>query len=234
MKKIITYSAFLLSFLIIANTTIAQSISYGFKIGYGFASVRATNNIDIYTAKKVGVHSGSFYIDIPLSEQFSVQTGLALTGKGADITVKDKLSKPTWANYKTTPYYLEIPANLVYKIPVGDIFDRCNFIFGAGPYIGTGIAGKVRSKGKTLGKPFENSENISFNNNDKTPNSPNFFGVYKTLDFGLGALVGIEYKIATLHVNYQYGAINVNPGANLTPIDRMKHRGVSVSIGVRF
>jgi hypothetical protein len=129
---------------------------------------------------------------------------------------------------------LELPVNAVAKIPVGDIFDKCNIILGGGPYVALGVSGKNNITGKKIGIAYSAEENISFSNKDQSVNSTNYYGEFKKYDFGLNALAGIEYHWATFNINYAYGLVNVNPGANLTAIDRMKNRVWSFMLGVRF
>lgn len=232
MKKLFL-STSLLATLLFGNESKAQEITYGVKAGYSFANVRAPKRFDIYDVHQIGTYNFATYIDLAFTEGFSLQTGLSVNGKGTRLTVGDRESK-TWTEYTSNPYYLELPANAVAKIAIGDIFDKCNIILGGGPYVAMGIAGKNKTNGMILGKSFESEDNIMFSNNDQPVNSTNYYGQFKTFDFGLNALAGIEYHWATFNINYQYGAVNINPGANLSPLDRMKNRVWSASIGIRF
>lgn len=226
-------SATVLAAMLFGNKTQAQEISYGVKAGYSLSSLRAPKRSDIYDVSRMGNYNFGTYIDIAFTEGFSLQTGLAVNGKGATVLVGDRTSK-TWTEYKCNPYYLEIPVNAIAKIPIGDIFTKCNIILGGGPYFAMGISGKNKITGKILGAAFTEDQNITYSNDDQPVNSTNFYGEFKTFDFGLNALAGIEYHWATFNINYSYGAVNINPGANLTPIDRVKNRVLSASIGVRF
>jgi hypothetical protein len=232
MKKIII-SATLLAAMLFGNESQAQEITYGVKVGYSIANVRAPKRSDIYDIHQIGSYNFASYIDLAFTEGFSLQTGLSVNGKGTKLTVGDRTSK-TWTEYKSNPYYLELPANAVAKIAIGDIFDKCNIILGGGPYVAMGVGGKSNANGQLLGKKFETTDNITFSNDDQPVNSTNFYGEFKNFDFGLNALAGIEYHWATFNINYQYDVVNVNPGANLSPTDRMKNRVWSASIGVRF
>ncbi|MES2477578.1 MAG: outer membrane beta-barrel protein [Bacteroidota bacterium] len=231
--KNILISAAVLGAMLFGNETQAQEITYGVKAGYSFANVRAPKRLDIYDVRQIGTYNFSAYIDLPFSEGFSLQTGLSINGKGTKLTVGDREGK-TWTEYNSNPYYLELPANAVAKIAIGDIFDKCNVILGGGPYVAMGVSGKNKINGKTLGVAYDSEDNIMFSNDDQAVNSRNFYGEFKNFDFGLNALAGIEYHWATFNLNYSYGMVNVNPGANLSAIDRMKNRTWSASIGVRF
>ena len=232
MKKTLIGAA-LLAAMLFGNETQAQEISYGVKAGYSIANVRAPKRSDIYDIHQIGTYNFATYIDLAFTEGFSVQTGLSVNGKGTRLTVGDRKSK-TWTEYKSNPYYLELPVNAVAKIAVGDIFDKCNIILGGGPYVAMGVAGKNKINGKKLGVAFDSEDNIMFSNDDQPVNSNNYYGEFKNFDFGLNALAGIEYHWATFNINYQYGVVNVNPGANLSPFDRMKNRVWSASFGIRF
>lgn len=232
MKKIIT-SAALLAAMMFGIDSQAQEISYGAKAGYGFANLRTPKRADISNVSKIRTYHVATYIDLAFTEGFSLQTGLSVVGKGANIMVGDNTSG-TYAEYRTNPYYLELPVNAVAKIQLGDIFDKCNIILGGGPYVAMGVGGKNKINGKVLNKKFATEDNILFSNDDQPVNSTNYYGEIKNYDFGLNALAGIEYHWATFNITYSYGAVNVNPGANLSPTDRMKNRTLSASIGVKF
>jgi hypothetical protein len=232
MKKTLIGAA-VLAAMLFGKDTQAQEITYGVKAGYSIATVRAPKRSDIFGVNQIGTYNFASYIDLALSDGFSFQTGLSVNGKGTNLTIGDRKSK-TWTEYNSNPYYLELPVNAVAKIAIGDIFDKCNIILGGGPYVAMGIAGKNKINGKKLGIAFESEDNLLYSNDDQPVNSNNFYGEFKNFDFGLNALAGIEYHWATFNINYQYGAVNVNPGANLSPIDRMKNRVWSASFGIRF
>lgn len=221
--------------LLLGNDCQAQDmITYGVKGGYNFANVRATRKSDIVSNSAIGSFAVAAYMDISFSDYFSLQTGLTVNGKGSTITVGDKNTNLTWTEYKSNPVYLELPVNAVAKIPIGDMFDRCNIILGGGPYVAMGVSGKNNISGQKIGVSFSEDQNIKFSNEDQPVNSTNYYGEFKKYDFGLNALAGIEYHWATFNINYSYGLVNVNPGANLTQIDRFKNRVWSVMFGVRF
>lgn len=214
----------------------AQEVSFGLKGGYGRSIVRAPRRADITNVSAIYTFNSLFYVDIALTDRFSIQPGLGITGRGAKIDVLTAENTPltTYSKYKSNPIYLELPVNFVAKIPVGDIFDKCNIILGGGPYVAYGVAGKQKVEGKFLGKSFSVDNNLTFSNDDQPVNSENFYGEFKKFDFGLNAIAGIEYHWATFNFGYSYGTVNVNPGANLTPIDRIKNRSWYASIGVKF
>lgn len=232
MKKILTGAA-LLSAMLFGKDTQAQELGFGIKGGYGKSVVRAPKRSDIYNIGSIYTFNAMAYLDIPLSDGFSIQPGLAVNGKGAKINVYDQKSG-TYTNYESNPIYLELPVHAVAKIAIGDIFDKCNILLGGGPFVSYGVSGKQKVNGKFLGKSFSSEDNIIFSNDDAPVNSRNFYGEFKQFDFGLNAIAGIEYHWATFNLTYSYGVVNVNPGANLTQIDRLKNRVLSASIGVRF
>ncbi|MGC4059069.1 MAG: porin family protein [Chitinophagaceae bacterium] len=211
-------------------------LSYGLKGGYGRSTMRAPRRADITNVSGYYTFNSEFYLDIAFTEHFSIQPGLGVTGRGAKINVlqEEASTTTTFYKYQSNPIYLELPVNFIAKIPIGDIFDKCNVILGGGPYVAYGIAGKQKVSGKFLGKSFSSEDNITFSNDDQPVNSNNFYGEFKKFDFGLNAIAGLEYHWLTLNVGYAYGAVNINPGANLSPIDRVKNRSWYASVGVKF
>lgn len=90
------------------------------RAGVNFANISVTDNGRVDKANELtSFHAGIGY-DAPLSDYFSLQPGLIFTGKGA----KTQLGKETDNfYYKATsnPMYLELPVNIVGKIPIGRI-----------------------------------------------------------------------------------------------------------------
>jgi hypothetical protein len=232
MKKIII-GASVLGAMLMGHTTQAQELTYGLKAGYTVSNVHAQKKSDITETKSMSSFNVAAYVDINFTDHFSLQTGLSVIGKGSSIAVGQR-NDFTWTEYNSNPIYLELPINAVAKIPLGNIYDRCNIILGGGPYVAMGVAGKNRMNGNYLGRSFSTTENLNFSNDDQPVNSTNYYGEFKKFDVGINALAGIEYHWFTFNLNYGYGVVNVNPGANLTQIDRFKNRTFSASVGVRL
>jgi hypothetical protein len=72
-------------------------------------------------------------VDLSLSDQVSLQTGLTILSKGT------KISYPVDNYYKLSPVYLQIPINFLF--PVGE-----DMRIGGGPYVAFGISGKIKDE----------------------------------------------------------------------------------------
>lgn len=202
------------------------------RAGVNFANISVTDNGRVDKANELtSFHAGIGY-DAPLSDYFSLQPGLIFTGKGA----KTQLGKETDNfYYKATsnPMYLELPVNIVGKIPIGEY---SKIYIGAGPYAAAGIAGKNKVETHIVGVVNNSSKNIVYSNdNPTTSQEENYgYGKLKRFDYGINALAGIEFPKFTLGANYGYGLVKINSGTDNTSNDKGKNRVVSLSLGIKL
>ena len=200
--------------------------------GVNLSNVSITNggNVDenkMLTSFQVGIIG-----DIKLAPVLYFQPGILFTGKGAK-TQSGNTSDATYYRATTNPWYIEIPANFVFKIPDGDV----SFFAGAGPYIAIGIAGKNKVDGKLLGVSFASEKNINWSKDD--PTTTNYeegagFGIMKRFDYGLNGIVGIDLSKAVLSVNYGLGLAKLQSGSNSNANDKNKHRVLSLTLGIKL
>jgi hypothetical protein len=217
------------SAVLIAN---AQKSSFIIKGGLNIANVSTSSDGDIEDAKSLTSFHVGVVGDFPLAKVFSFQPGILFTGKGTKMQNGNE-SDANYFKFTSNPYYIEIPANLVFKLPLGET----KLFAGAGPYLGIGIAGKNKGKGKFLGTPFETESDIEFNNDD--PTTLNFeedagLGRMRRFDYGLNGLAGIEFKNMLFSVNYGHGLAKLQSGSDNSSDDMNKHRVWSFSIGVKL
>jgi len=145
----------ILSATILCLASFAQESNLFVKGGVNLANVSITNNGKYDDANQlVSFHAG-LMADLPLSKYFSFQPGLLFTGKGSK-TQKGQSSDATYFKATSNPYYIELPVNLVVKLPLES--KESSFFFGAGPYIAVGVAGKNKSEGKIFGTSFKNEK----------------------------------------------------------------------------
>lgn len=162
-------------------------ISFGIRAGLNMASTQfedSYKDVSMATSFHLGVS-----LDVPFSDKLALTTALLYSGKGYKY---DKLET-------ATAQYIDVPIQL--SLRFGDI-DTFQFQVNAGPYIGIGIGGKIKSE--------TSSEEVDF------------FKHYESFDFGatigLGALISKHFYIG---VGYQLGMgkyrnrnINVSIGYN--------------------
>ncbi len=211
----------------------AQEAGFFVKAGVNSANVSITDNGKYDNANALTSFHAGVMADLPLSKFFSVQPGLLFTGKGT----KTEKGKPTDASYfkaTTNPYYIELPVNLIAKIPL--LSDESNVFFGAGPYIAAGIAGKNKAEGKIFNANFSYTNNIKFSNDD--PTTTNYqegagINVMRRFDYGLNATAGLQFSSFIVSINYGYGLAKLT-STSANNNDNNKHRVLGLSVGVRL
>jgi len=235
MKKIFLSAAVisLMSFGAMAQSKTAPNKG-GFIIrgGVNFTNISVTDNARVDKANNLtSFHAGISY-NVPLSDYFSLQPGLIFTGKGAK-TQLGKESDNFYYKATSNPMYLELPVNVVAKIPVGEY---SKFFVGAGPYAAAGIAGKNKVETHTLGIAANSSKNIVYSNdNPTTPQEENYgYGKLKRFDYGVNALAGIEFPKFSIGANYGYGLVKINSGTDNTANDKGKNRVISLFLGIKL
>ena len=204
-----------------------SQVKFGVKAGVTFPTLVASgDDSDVKTTT-------SFYVGgtatFPVSNMFSIQSGLSLIGKGAesgdlgedfdgeDVAITGKA--------KINPLYLEIPLNAIVKFDAGS----GKFFVGAGPYYAFGVGGKIKadvsssSGGTTASASVK--QDIKFGNGDED--------TFKSGDFGLNFLVGYELNNGfNIQAGYGLGLSNV---LNVdSDIAKVKNRVFSVGLGYSF
>ncbi|MCS4227560.1 porin family protein [Sphingobacterium sp. BIGb0165] len=180
-------------------------------LGYG---LRAGVNIPKYSIENGSSESntGFFvtgYLDAPVSPYFSIQPGLSLQNKGAKWSIGDGNNS---AEVKQSVMSLDIPVNLVAKLPTGG---SGNFFIGAGPYVGFGLSGKNKASGN--GGKVETDVKFGSGDGDEL----------KRTDFGVNFLAGYQLTNGfQINAGYGLGLTNLAPNSG-----SIKNRVWSVGIG---
>lgn len=195
------------------------------KGGVNFSNISTSNNGSYRDANMLTTWNAGVVADLPISTLLSVQPGLVLNGKGAkvshtymvggDVAASDKV--------KMNPLYLELPVNLVVKLP---ITTGTNFFVGAGPYGALGIGGKYKATATVAGATGETSRKIKYGSSSDDD--------LKRFDYGLNALAGLEIDRVMLGVNYGFGLSKIVPNTDDFSNDKNKYRVLSVNVGYRF
>jgi len=223
----------ILSSVLLACGAYAQESSFYIKGGLNLANVSTTSSGRIDNANMLASFHVGFMGDVPLGKVVAIQPGLLFTGKGA----KSQTGQPGDSYYykaTSNPYYIEIPVNVVFKIPLSE--KESNFFIGAGPYAAIGIAGKNKTEGNAGLVHFSGSDNIEFSNDDPTTFNQQEgagFGIMRRFDFGLNGTAGFQLKNVLLSANYSYGLTKINSVAK-NDDDENKHRVFSLSVGFKL
>lgn len=218
--------------LVLTTTAMAQSTQI--KAGINLANISVTDNGRVEEANQLTSFHVGLVSDLPLGSFISFQPGILFTGKGSKTQSGDA-STNNYSKATTNPYYIEVPANLVFKAPIGN---SAKLFVGAGPYLGVGISGKskIEMVRPLIGKS-EIERDIEFSNDDPSTFDEEEgagFGVMRRFDYGLNGMAGIEGKSIVLGVNYGLGLAKLQSGANNNEDDKNKHRVLSLSIGFKL
>lgn len=200
--------------------------------GVNLANVTITNDGDIDNNKMITSFQIGIIGDLKIASSIYFQPGIVFTGKGSK-TSAGKTTDPNYFVATSNPYYIEIPANFIFKTPTGKI----KFFAGAGPYLAIGIAGKNKVDGKFLGIAFSSDKKIKWSNDD--PSTLDYeegsgYGIMKRFDYGLNGTAGIEFSKSVISINYGFGLAKIQSGSNSSADDKNKHRVLSITVGFKF
>jgi hypothetical protein len=207
MKKIIL----LISLVGVGLASQAQ-VTFGFKAG--FNGGLATEKVDLPEAENESpkllpsFHVGGF-VDLGLSESFSIQPGLQLNGRGSRVEHEGH-------HDDLRIYSLDVPVNFLYR--------KGGFFVGAGPSLGYGLSAKVHAHEE------EENEGDHDHDDDKVKFGSKL-GELKPINFGLNATAGYELKNG-LFVSASYLADLSNWSNKVKETQRYSF--FSVSLGFRL
>ncbi len=205
------------------TSTPASANSGGFIIkgGVNFSNISTKNNGSYNDANTLTTFNVGVLADVPLASILSLQPGVVLTGKGSKASGS---ALGVSSTTKFNPLYIEVPVNLVVKLPIAA---SSNVFFGAGPYGAIGVGGKWKNNTSAGGIESNSDENIKFGSDNSDD--------LKRFDFGLNGLAGIEVSRVMIGVNYGLGLAKIFPNSGDNSDDnKNKYRVLSVNVGVRF
>lgn len=166
------------------------------------SSVKETNNLPGWDSvsgnysSRTGIHFG-FMADLQLahSSKFYFQPGIIFFNKGRKYAAPYD-STGLVKSFSSSQFinYIDVPLNLVLKFPLG----KSKFVIGGGPYASFFYNGKEKTETVFSDGHFENSENNDLPVGKKA-------GQYKTVNYGVSALAGLEFGRVFLTANYSRG-----------------------------
>jgi hypothetical protein len=215
MKKLLIVIAVVsLSQIAAAQTT----TRFGIRGGLNIANEKLKASFMGQSASQSGDAIVSFHVggmaDIQLSDMFSIQPSLLLSGKGSDLQSDDGTGTGNTETAKIRPYYLELPVLLVVRTTLPN--SNLSLFGGFGPSIGYGLFGKATSQGE----------------------STDVFGSdgFKRFDFGLDLAAGVELP-SGLQFSFHYtpGLANIAPDSGDPDLSlTVKNTVIGFSIGYFF
>ena len=169
-----------------------------------------------------------------ITPMMSFETGLLLDGRGSKSDSYFTSSKDdNYIKTKFNPLYLEVPANLVVKMPFGNTNNQ-NFFLYAGPYVAMGIGGTSKVESKFLGVTSPSSSTIKYNDDDPstTAQEDARYDRLKRFDFGVNVGGGVSLGRVMLKANYGIGLTKINSTQTNNNDNNNKYRTVSISLGI--
>ncbi|HXR84023.1 MAG TPA: porin family protein [Hanamia sp.] len=161
------------------------------------------------------------------SEAIALETGLLLDGRGSK---SESGSGNTFYKVTFNPLYLELPVNLIVRLPLAN--SKSNIFVNAGPYVAMGIAGKTKLDGQLAGATIHSDKNIQFTSTDPTENDQ-AYSKLKRFDYGVNVGAGFDLGRILLKANYGLGLAKINSTqTNNNANDKDKYRTVSISVGI--
>lgn len=168
--------------ILLITTFNAEGQRFGIKGGLDILNANYSYNGDHQKANgQMGFHVG-MVIEFKLSNAFALGTGLIFSEKGfqEDYLIPDE--------DKTTFFYIDIPALLIYKIPTASN----HLYFYTGPYLGLGL--------------FTNLTGQNFNMESGFGSEPEQYLKY---DLGLKLGGGIELDVWRFGLSYNMGLLDI-------------------------
>jgi OmpA-OmpF porin, OOP family len=218
--------ALFLFVILYSNQSVAQ-LRTAFAGGAHLASVPgnsspAWDTLNYKYSSRTGFHFG-LLADMPFSasSNFYFQPGIFFTHKGRRFTIPSDSNAATIREVKAIQYvnYVEIPLNVLYKKMIGK---KTSLIVGGGPYVSFLFNGKERREITFTNGAIDFSENTDL----KIPRAQ---GKYNDFDYGVNALLGVEFGRLFLTANYSQGFTNFyTPHTNT---GTFKHQVMGATIG---
>lgn len=199
------------------------------KAGVNYANITTTENGSVDKSNTLSSFHAGVMVDLPIAGILSFQGGLLYTGKGSKVEFGQP-GDAVYAKGSSGPMYIEMPIQLVVKIPVviGKIY------VGAGPYGAIGITGKNKLEIQSGGTSVYSNKNIVYSGDEGTTPDVYGFGRLKRWDYGVNAVAGIEFSRFVIGANYGMGLADIKEGNNNNDNDQNKHRVLSFTLGLKL
>lgn len=223
-------------FLIIVASTFSVSLSQAqlyVQGGLNLANITSTNDGQTESNAILPTVQAGLTYRLGISKVFDVETGLLLTGKGSKAETFFN-NNADYVKSSFNPFYLELPLNLVFKIPLGNQ-GRSNLFFHVGPYVAMGIGGTSTLKIKVGGLETTTKSDIQFSNDDPFTSQQDdaAYNKLKRFDFGGNVGAGFDFHKIVLKVNLGVGFAKIgSTQQNNSSNDNNKYRVLSVTIGI--
>ena len=200
------------------------------KGGLNLANVSTSSDGSVNSAHTRASFNAGFVGDIPLTNFLSLQLGAVFTGKGAKAQYNSSLYTGT---YNFRPYYVEVPVNAVFKLPLGQ---GAAVLLGAGVYGAVGVAGNYEADAASGAGNSTTTQAIKWTDSGDITTGPengSGAGVLRRYDFGMNYLAGLELGPVQITADYGMGLTKISSNADNNN-DNDKNRVWSINLGFRL
>jgi hypothetical protein len=184
-----------------------SQVKWDAKVGMSMTNLTGDMDGDMKIGYNVGVG-----MDYAFSEDWSLQSGLNFTGKGAkDEGVKVKMN------------YVELPILAAYKFALGE---NMKFVVNAGPYLAVGLGGKM----SVDGADGEEGGDIKLFSKEDGAEEALMKRFDLGIQYGIGLEVGEHYLVNLTGQNGFINPLNDKVWGEAST----KNMAFSISVGYRF
>ena len=213
---------FLIVIAIMMATDKLFSQEFGIKAGLNLSNMHMVYDrmLSNDSNMKTGFHIVAT-AEFPLTEIFSLETGLLLSTKGfisKQLFTEEALGFNYESKVNLNPLYLDIPITAKASSYIGST--KIYFVFG--PYVGIGLSGKI--KGEEIIDGVTTSQEIDIEWGSDIDSD------FKRMDFGLIVGTGVELNSIQIGLNYSLGLANISPQTNV----KVNNRVLGISVGYKF
>ncbi|MDR1202712.1 MAG: PorT family protein [Tannerellaceae bacterium] len=219
--------SFLSFFLLVSTSVFSQNSPFRFGVNAGVNMSNAMlDNVDTNGSSfRVGYQIG-LTVDYTISQRFNILSGVYFITKGSKIEDLDYTNYTCGTpdfTHKFEQQYLQLPLYGAYKF---NLSDDLNLGFGIGPYFAYGIGGKSKEtlNNSVWGDGTSEHEYKTFGKNEEYL----YYQELKRFDFGLGALVNLEYKKFNLDISCDQGFLDIARNT------RYEHRNYSLTFSIGY
>ncbi|WP_300601335.1 porin family protein [Niabella sp.] len=212
----------------------------GIKAGLNVSNVYQLNDgKKVGTQPNIGFQAG-VTMDVPVSKSFFIQPGLLFSTKGA---YEEERTDGITARFTQTPFYIELPVNAVYALPVG----RAALLLGGGPYLAYGLGGTYKLRLKEGANTFTKEGSLRFKddmsqqevaelqNMQYWEDLPSQITYARPFDLGIGVLAGFRFKEKwIIQYNAQAGILNLLPSVAGQKISNISMRSTQFCISAGY
>ena len=218
--------------IVVAISATAQSQVY-VQGGVNLANISNTSSGGVEDNHMLTTFNAGILGRLSLATNVALESGVLLSGQGAKAETYFSDSRDdNFIKAKFNPLYLQVPANLVVKLPLQS---SASIFLHAGPYAAIGIAGKTKIETNVLGNTSTSTEDIEFSNDDPTTGEQEgaAYDRIKRFDYGLNFGGGVDLGAVLLKVNYGLGLAKINSTqTDNSENDKNKYRTLSISVGI--